>query len=214
MRAIIFVNGIINDYTRLKRWLRDDDYLIGADGGTQHCLVLGRQPHAVVGDLDSLDPEVVSQLSRQGVLIERYPPHKNETDLELAVNHAVRHGASEILLLGALGGRLDQTIANVLLLARPDWSIPMMLADGEQVAQVIRGGQCLTLAAPIGSTVSLIPLSDQVTGITYSGLTYPLDNATLRLGSSRGVSNTVASLLPTIQLTTGLALVIQTLPQE
>lgn len=213
MRAIIFVNGLINDYTRLKHWLRDDDYLIGADGGTQHCLVLGRLPHVVVGDLDSLDPEVVSQLSRQGVRIERYPAHKNETDLELAVNHAVQQGASQILLLGALGGRLDQTIANVLLLARQDWSIPMTLVDGDQIAQVIRGGECVTLPAPIGSTVSLIPLSDQVTGITYTGLTYPLDNATLLLGSTRGVSNTVANLLPTIQLTTGLALVIQTLPE-
>jgi thiamine pyrophosphokinase len=212
MRATIFVNGTINDYTQLARWLREDDYLIGADGGTHHCLVLGRQPHAVVGDLDSLPPTLVEQLQAQGVQIERHPVQKDETDLELAVNHAVRHGASEILLLGALGGRLDQTIGNVLLLARQDWAIPLVLADGDQVAQVLRGGETLTLAAPIGSTVSLIPLSDQVTGITYSGLTYPLDNATLRLGSTRGVSNVVASLLPTVQIATGLALVIQTLP--
>ena len=63
MRAAIFVNGLVNDYTALARWLRPDDFLIGADGGTLHCLAVGRQPHVVVGDLDSLDPVLVARLA-------------------------------------------------------------------------------------------------------------------------------------------------------
>src|SRR6478672_4671685 len=101
MRAVIFVNGLVDDYTPLARWLRTDDLLIGADGGTLHCLALGRQPHVVVGDLDSLEPALVARLASQGVTIERHSPIKDQTDLELAVECAQRHGADQVLLLGA-----------------------------------------------------------------------------------------------------------------
>jgi thiamine pyrophosphokinase len=211
MRTVIFVNGLITDYEQAQQWLRPADFLIGTNGGTLHCLALGRQPHAVIGDLDSLPPDLVNQLAEQGVRIERHSAAKNETDLDLAISYALRHGASEILLLGALGGRLDQMMGNVLLLTRTDWSVPISLADGNQLAQILRGGESLTLVAPVGSTVSVIPISPTVTGITYQGLLYPLEKVTLPLGSTRGISNVVAQLPATIQIETGLLLVVQTL---
>ena len=76
MRAVIFVNGLVDDYTPLARWLRTDDFLIGADGGTLHCLALGRQPHVVVGDLDSLEPALVARLADQGVRLSATRPSK------------------------------------------------------------------------------------------------------------------------------------------
>ena len=94
-----------------------------------------------------------------------------------------------MLLLGALGGRLDQALANLLLLAKQDWPIPIQLADGNQLAQIVRGGERCMLSGEPGSIVSAIALSERVTGITYSGLEYPLTNFTLHLGSTRGVSN-------------------------
>ena len=157
MRAAIFVNGLVNDYTALARWLRPDDFLIGADGGTLHCLAVGRQPHVVVGDLDSLDPVLVARLAAEGVQIEHHSPMKDQTDLELAIECAQRQGVDQVILLGALGGRLDQMLGNVLLLARQDWPFPVMLVEDNQVAQVIHGGETLTLCAPVGSTVSVIP---------------------------------------------------------
>lgn len=217
MRAVIFINGQVDDPTQLTRWLRDGDLLIGADGGTRHCLALGLTPHLVVGDLDSLEPALVAKLAAQGVTIQRHSPIKDETDLELALDTALAHKVSEVLLLGALGGRLDHMIANVLLLAKqlpPEQKprVPVWLVEGDQLAQVVRGGECITLRAPVGSTVSLLPLSLRVTGITYSGLAYPLVNASLRLGSARGMSNVVTSTPATVQITTGVALVVQTIP--
>lgn len=211
MRAIIFVNGTINDYRQAARWLRAEDYLIGADGGTRHCLELGKYPHAIVGDLDSLDPELVERLAAGGVWIERHRPDKDKTDLELALEFAILRGASEIFLLGALGGRLDQTMGNLLLLARAGWPVPLYVAEENQLAQVLEGAGMLVLAAPAGSTVSVVALSDQVTGITYTGLLYPLDNFTLPLGSTRGMSNVVATAPATIQISGGRLLVVQTL---
>lgn len=211
MRAVIFVNGLVNDYSALARWLRPDDFLIGADGGTLHCLAVGRQPQVIVGDLDSLDPALVAQLADQGVQIERHSPVKDQTDLELAVACAQQWGADQVLLLGALGGRLDQMLGNVLLLARQDWPFPVTLAEENQLAQIVQGGATLTLSAPIGSTVSVIPLSERVTGITYQGLAYPLLDFTLPFGSTRGISNVVQTTPATIRIDTGILLVIETL---
>lgn len=209
MRALIFVNGTIDDYPQLARWLRPDDYTIAADGGARHCAALGLRPAVLVGDLDSITPELLADYEKAGVAIERHPPRKDETDLELAVRRAVADGAGEILLLGALGGRLDQTLANLLLPARADWPVPILLADGTQLARVLRGGETVTLAGAPGDTVSAVPLSAEVTGITYSGLEYPLTNATLRLGSTQGVSNRMAGESATIRVTSGILLVVQ-----
>ena len=213
MRAVIFVNGEVQDYTALARWLRPRDHLIGADGGTRHMLALGLMPDAVVGDLDSLEPETVAKLIAQGVDVERYPIAKDQTDLELAIERGLRAGASEILLLGALGGRLDQTLANLLILAQRNWPVPLRLAEGSQLAQVLRSGETLMLHAAPGSTVSAIPLSAIVTGITYTGLEYPLQDATLSIGSTRGVSNVVASSPATITIDEGVLLVVCVIEQ-
>lgn len=208
MRAVVFVNGEVHDYTALAAWLRPGDYLIGADGGTRHILHLGLRPDAVVGDLDSLEPETVAGLADSGVEIERFPVAKDQTDLELAIERGLAAGAGEVLLLGALGGRLDQTLANLLILAQRNWPVPLRLAEGDQLAQVLRSGECLTLHAAPGSTVSAIPLSPTVTGITYTGLEYPLVDATLAIGSTRGVSNVVASSPATITIREGVLLVV------
>jgi len=210
MRAVIFVNGTITDYATLGGWLRADDFLIGADGGTAHCLALGRQPDVIVGDLDSLDPVEVVRLAATGVQIERHLPAKNETDLELALECAYRQGADEVLLLGVLGGRLDQTLGNLLILAQRDWPFTLLIGEGDQLAQVMRSGELLQVRAPIGGTISAIPLSASVTGITYTGLEYPLIDATLQLGSTRGMSNVVSTWPATIQISQGLLLVVQT----
>jgi thiamine pyrophosphokinase len=208
MRAVVFVNGLVADYSALARRLRPGDYLIGADGGTRHALALGLTPQAVVGDLDSLDANTIAALERIEVEIDRFPVAKDQTDLELAIERGLSAGADEILLLGALGGRLDQTLANLLILAQRLWPVPLRLAEGDEVAQVLRGGERLVLDSPVGSTVSAIPLSPLVKGITYTGLAYPLEDATLALGSTRGVSNVVAASPATVSIGDGVLLVV------
>ena len=213
MRTIIFINGIIQNDELAARWLHEDDYLIGADGGTRHCLRLGRQPDVVVGDLDSLDKATVDQLVAQGVHVQHHPIEKDQTDLELAIECAIDAGSDDILLLGALGGRMDQMLGNVFILARREWPVPIQLADDDQLAQIIYGPDKLTLHGTIGSTVSAIPLSEVVTGITYTGLQYPLQNFTLKLGSSRAMSNVMQESQATIEIASGILMVVQTFAQ-
>lgn len=211
MRAVIAVNGKIEDYADLAGLLRPDDHLIGADGGTLHLLAVERKPNVVVGDLDSLSRDTVDSLVADGVSVERHKPEKDQTDLELALERALEDGADEIVLVGALGGRLDQTLANLLIVAQRDWPVPVRVVEGDQVAEVLRGPGRLVLHGPAGSTVSAIPLSAAVTGITYAGLEYPLHDATLRFGSTRGVSNVLAASPASIRIDSGILLVIHSL---
>ena len=211
MRAVVFINGTIDDYSAFTRWIQAADYFVAADGGAHHALALGCRLDAIVGDLDSLEPALVERLVGSGVEVLRYPVTKDQTDLELAIEFALQQGVEEVLLLGAVGGRLDQTLANLLLLAQRAWPVQLTVVERNQVAQLLHPGQTLLLQACPGDTVSVLPLSDTVTGITYTGLRYPLTNATLHLGSTRGISNEVATTPATVTIATGRLLIIQTL---
>ncbi|MEZ4709722.1 MAG: thiamine diphosphokinase [Caldilineaceae bacterium] len=206
-RAIIFVNGLISDYARLAKLLRADDLLIGADGGARHAIKIGRLPHIVVGDMDSLSAAEVAQFAAQGVRLERHKPEKDQTDLELAIERALAEGATQIVLVGAQGDRLDQSLANLLILAQRDWPAHISVVENGQRAQIARGGQTILLEGAPGDVVSAIPLSPRVTGITYRGLRYPLHNAELPLGSTRGISNELAAPSAAISIRSGLLLV-------
>lgn len=208
-RAIIFANGELRHPPTAQALVQPDDLLIAADGGAHHCRALGLTPHIVVGDLDSLTPEERIELERAGARFEIHPAHKDETDLELALRAALREGAREALILAALGGRWDQSLANVLLLAHPDFApLSLRLADGPDTFWITRG-QTTVRGAP-GDTLSLVPLGGDVEGVTLSGLEYPLNDSPLRFGTTTGISNVLTAPEATISVRQGVLLVVHT----
>ena len=109
-RALIFANGDFSHPSVIKSMLRTDDVVIAADGGARHALAAGVLPSVIIGDLDSLTEVEVRDFSNLGVRILRYPPAKDETDLELALSHALKAGYNPVIIFGAFGGRLDQSL--------------------------------------------------------------------------------------------------------
>ncbi len=208
-RIVIFANGIITDPEITRARLRPTDRIFCADGGALHVLALDLTPEVIIGDLDSLPAELVVGLETQGVIIHRYPVRKDQTDLELAFQLAAAENPEEILLLAALGGRLDQMLANVLLLTRPEYApIRLSVADGPQVATLVRSGESLTVAGQPGDTISLIPLSAEVREVSASGVEWPLNRASLVLGSTWGISNVLVAAEATVQIGAGTLLVV------
>ena len=188
-RVVIFANGEFNSSSEVLAHARGR-FIIAADGGTRHALALGLTPHVVIGDLDSLPADLVHDMEAQGVQVIRYPRDKDQTDLELALAHARDLGARDVLLLGLLGGRLDQTLANIFLLALPDWDdMRLWFKDGPDMAYLLRDGDTLRIQGQPGAIVSLLPLTPTVTGVTTQGLRWPLNNATLHFGRTLTVSN-------------------------
>jgi thiamine pyrophosphokinase len=203
LRTVIFANGSLNPPVKLS----PGDFIIAADGGGRHCLALGLVPAVVIGDLDSLTQADLAALKAQGAKIVQFPVRKDFTDLELALSHARSLGADEILILGALGARWDQTLANVLLPAAfPDLNI--RLVDGNQEFFYIRAGETLTVSGRLGDTLSLLPLGGDAQGITTEKLEYPLHSERLQLGSTRGISNVLLEEEAQISLRTGFLLCV------
>ena len=211
MRAIIFANGV----TSPPPTFQPDDLIIAADGGARHCLALGLTPHLVVGDFDSLDDDRLKLLRELGVELVQYPIRKDYTDLELALQHACQRGATEILVLAALGGRWDQTLANVLLLANQEFAtLEICLIDGAQEIRLVHAGQHLEIHGNPGDTVSLIPLNGDAQGITTEDLEYPLHSETLRFGGTRGISNMMIAPSAAVFLKHGTLLCVVIHQQE
>ncbi len=209
MKAIVVTNGILEDPTSWQEELQNTELVIAADGGARHARALGLVPTVVVGDADSLDGETAIWLQEKNVPLLRHPRAKDETDLELALLYAVEQGAQEIAVLAALGGRIDQTIANVELLVHPALvGHRVRLLGSNYEAQLLRGGEECTISGVVGETVSLLPLSSEARGVSTSGLRWVLDGATLLFGPARGVSNEMTGPSARVRLEAGLLLVV------
>ncbi len=207
VHCVIIANGDPPD-VETARWHADRaDLLVAADGGARHALGLDILPHVVIGDLDSLDAGQMTRLRSAGARFIVHPTAKDETDLELALLYAVEQDADPIIILAALGARLDQTLANVLLLTMPalvDRNV--RLIDGSQTAFIVRGEA--TITGKLGDTVSLIPLGGEARGITTTGLLYPLTDGTLPFGPALGISNELTASQARVQVCDGLLLCV------
>ena len=209
MRAVIFASGVLNHLPDARTIMRSDDLVIAADGGARHCLSLDITPSFVIGDLDSLRNDDLNVLQIAGAKIIRYPTKKDQTDLELALRLAIDLGASEILVLGALGARWDMSMANILLLTVSELAgATVRLIDGRQEVMLLRGGEKLTFHGRKGDILSLIPLGQDACGVTLHGLEYPLKDGILQFGATRGISNVLLEERAVVYLKQGLLLCI------
>lgn len=207
MRAVIFASGRLSHPDLDREHLRPDDWLIAADGGARHCQALALTPATIIGDFDSLAPDELREYERAGVEIISHPTRKDETDLELALRHALRREAGEVLILGGLGQRWDQSLANLLLAGASGLeSLHLRLIDGPQEVLPLRGGQSIELKGRPGDTVSLIPLAGDALGVTTRGLEYPLSDSRLPFGATLGVSNVLTADSAHVSLAEGLLL--------
>lgn len=208
--AIVLAGGDPVD-PRTRSLLPDDAVVVAADSGLHQAELLGLHVDYVVGDLDSADPAAIERARVAGAVIDRHRVDKDATDLELAFDLARDRGAQEITVVGGAGGRLDHFLANVALLTSPrftDLEIDARL--GEAYVAVAQGGRPPhAITGSPGSLLTLVPAGGDACGITTSGLEYPLQGATLRPGTSRGVSNVLVGATGSVVLERGTLLVIQ-----
>jgi thiamine pyrophosphokinase len=208
--AIVLANGDLGSPQILRARLAGlrPDMVIAADGGSRHATELGLTIDRLVGDLDSLASGQQEQLSRLGTVIVQRSADKDETDLELALLDAQQQGVARAIVLGAVGGRLDMTLANVGLLLHPglrDLSIQLWFDADTAFLLVPPGG---AIPGTTGDRVSLVPLGGEAHGVTTRGLAFPLDGETLPVGPGRGISNRVVRPDPRVGLAAGALLVV------
>ena len=188
MRALIVLGGERPGAALLAQCAAQSDFVIAADSGLEAFEESGVTPDLLVGDMDSVAADVLARY--EGCV----PQHrlnciKDDTDGVDAVDLALARGAQEITLLGALGGRLDHALANVMLLVRAHRRGAKARILAEDV-EIVRVDGEMALEGAQGDTVSLLPLG-QAQGVTLEGFFYPLEGRTLTSDYPLGVSNVV-----------------------
>ncbi len=179
------------------------DLIIAADGGADNAAALGLTVDLVIGDLDSVSSAAVARAKK----VERHPEDKDETDLELALSAAVAAGTGSVTVVGTLGGRVDHALANLLVAAGDRWAnlrIDLRI-DGAQ-AWVVRDH--VEIVAQVGDVVSLLAVGGRATGVTTTGLAWPLANAEVKPGVGLGLSNRMAAPKAEVVVNDGTLLVI------
>jgi thiamine pyrophosphokinase len=185
-----------------------DASVVAADSGLHHAQALGVPVDVVVGDFDSVDAAALERAVEAGANVERHPAEKDFTDLELALQIAVREGAHDVLVVGGAGGRVDHFLANALVLASEDFARMRVCALIDEARVTVVRDQ-VELRGPAGSLLSLLPVAGMARGVHTKGLRYPLVGEDLSPGSTRGVSNEFVEPVATVALDRGVLLAVQ-----
>lgn len=186
MRAFIYTGGSV-DPSRITEHPKGDDLVIAADSGLANALALGATPAIVLGDFDSIGSSKIPEKAE----VLRVPAEKDFTDTQLAVDTALKRGASEIVIIGGLSGRLDHTLSNLAILEDLfEKRIHAVMTDGKNRARYLAATS--TLIPKSGFRyLSLLCLSDKAKGVSMEGCKYPLKNATLKRSFQYAVSNEI-----------------------
>lgn len=205
MTALVLAGSDIRVTAALRALCAGARLCVAADSGVRHAAPLGVALDLIVGDFDSAtaaDLAPYPQVPRR-----RHPARKDLLDLELALLEATDRGARELLIVGALGGRLDQTLAALFLAVRLHEHHNVVLHSGFSAAYPLRAGERWVRALPAGQPFSLLSLAP-VSTVSLSGASYPLEHAPLPFGVGRGVSNEVAAPPLHVTLHDGSALLL------
>jgi len=210
MKALILAKGELNkvDVVQQRICAESFDLIIGVDGGTRYAHILNLTPDIIIGDMDSLTDLDRQKFNKAEYM--RYPVDKDETDLELALQYVVKMKVEKIVMIGVMGGRMDMTIANIMLISQIKMATHLIeIWHGEQTGFVINPpGKAVY--GHTGDTISIIPLNGVASAVTTKGLKYALNNENLFQGSVRGISNMFTESSAHIILDSGLLLAVHT----
>ncbi len=203
MRFLIMTNGEYGDLNWYQGRAGRFSRVYCVDGGSRRAKQLGVVPDRVVGDMDSITEADRHYMEKNGARFSMFPPEKDFTDTQLALDLAVKEGAGEIVVWGGTGSRLDHTLSNlcssVALVRR---GVGVLFESPDVDVYLVRDR--LSLPGRPGDTVSLIVMGDRATGVTLRGFRYPLDGVVLEGSWQWAVSNVVTGATPAVRVATGV----------
>ena len=185
--------------------------IIAGDKGLEALYQLKIIPNHVVGDFDSVSPEILEFYKKQSqIIFHTFHAEKDNTDTDIALKLAIQLKSSKITILGALGRRMDHAIANIHILKDAlEANIPCQIIDEHNRIYLINKEMTLEKDKVYGKYVSLIPLTSTVEGLTLTGFKYPLNHYTLPIGTSLGISNEIIGDIAHIKMDKGILIVIE-----
>ena len=194
MKAVVFLNGEMDiDADTYRALVSEKDYVFCADGGARHAKALNVVPTLVMGDMDSIDGELLMWLDEHGVEIRRFSAEKDYSDTELLLDYIFQEGFRDIIVFGGTGGRLDHQLANILLLGKYSVAgVSLRFVHSRGYIEGVREGVSVALDEKQGYLFSFFLLSDTAV-VSLDGFRYGLSFSTVQRGATIGLSNVIES---------------------
>lgn len=208
MEITVVTNGNIDDENILRSVLSSSDYVICADGAAKYFMDINVKPDLLVGDLDSIDASTLEWVKKSKIDIKQFPVKKDMTDTELAIEYAINMSPNVITLIGAIGSRMDHSLANIMLLYKIH-KVGIRARIVNEVNDIAITDCTLHIDGRIGQTISIIPIGGDAKGVSLIGLEYKLLDQDIALGSSLGISNMFREERAIITVDKGTLLVIK-----
>ncbi len=201
-RCVLVLGGEIRDYNKVKNLLEEGDWFIFCDSGLYHEEKLGVRADLAIGDFDS-------HPRPDGIETIILPREKDDTDSYAGVKEGVKRGFTDFLILGAMGGRIDHTLANIYLLDYLDSrSCTGTIADGDTLIRLVSGEEARVRKGK--RYFSLLSLFGRAEGVNIRGAKYNLDDGVIEPSYQYGVSNEVDSDEATVSVKKGRLLLVET----
>lgn len=195
----------------LNQYCKNDSIWVGVDKGVMTLLDRGITPTFAFGDFDSVSCEEWQKIEHSVSGIQKFKPEKDETDMDLAVNWALKQSADLIRIFGGSGGRLDHFFGNIQLLLKPIFNkivTELMMIDQQNIIYAKPHGVHTIARMPNLKYISFIPITP-VKNLSLQGFKYPLTNCHIPLGSTLCISNELQMEYGTFSFTEGILLVIR-----
>lgn len=202
------------DFTPVDIGLKAGDMCIAADGGYLYCKMLGIEPDMVVGDMDSLDEsvseDIAQMLTKTPERVHMLKPEKDDTDTLAAIRLALKEGYRQFRIYGALGGRVEHTIANIQCLSfLKNQGAKGYIMDANLMMTVIKN-ETVRFNRTMEGYMSLFALGDRAEGVTITGMKYPLTDAVVTNDYPIGISNEFIGEEGQVTVQKGMLLLIVT----
>ncbi len=205
MNITIISSGTMKNKEFYENVLKNSDIVICADGGANNIESLGLKPDYIIGDMDSIKPEILSKFEKEDVKIIK-DDNQEKTDTELAIELALSLNPKKITLLGCIGSRFDHVIANALSLEKIPPEIEAIMLDDKNEIRLLKGG-VLNIFGSKDDIISVTPLTS-IEGLNYEGLKWDVKDGNFDFGWF-GVSNRMTGSYARISLKKGKLLVIK-----
>lgn len=190
------------------------EHIIAVDGGLESAMKMNLVPGYIVGDFDTVSKDILdSYRTNPNILFRQFNPEKDFTDTHSAINLAIELGTLSITILGGIGTRMDHSLANIQLLQMPlEQGIDAVIINSHNRIRLLGVKRKeIELKKSEYKYVSIIPMSECITGLTLTGMKYPLRNYEMYIEEaiSLGVSNEIIEEPAVVKLKSGKIVLIE-----
>lgn len=207
IKGLIVAGGKFLNREILRDIIKETELIIAADGAGKYLYDIDVTPDYLVGDFDTLDSFYLDHYKDKGVKIHTFPRKKDKTDLELAIDYAIKEGVKELILIGVLGTRMDHSLGNIMLLFMLwEKGIKGRIIDDNNEMFIVEKETIITKNR--FSYVSILSIYEDMIGVTLRGFKYETTNEIFYRTSTFGISNELINEKGIVKIKSGKGLII------